>query len=470
MKKLKNYQPLVLLVLLGFLLRLLFLSPYLEDWDSVQFALALENFSIVNHLPHPPGYPIYVLFGKLFSLIFRGDNLALTMLSATLGSLTIVPLFLVTKKMFDNFTAILVAIFFLITPISWTLSEVALTNIPGLFFLTFFVYLIYKFQNSIKNLCFVLIFGGLILGVRFTEISVILSLLAFIIIKKRYYNKILLLFGSFILGVLLWIIPLILITGFKEFIASYSWIANYVFTHDTLLGQEFNFRWLLSQRLNQLISLLNVAYTPFFVLLSIFVLSSVVLTRKYFDFKYQFILVWFFSYLIPLILIFNLEVPRYTLPLLSPILILFFSSFSKNKLAMILILVVSVNLLIQSLDQVTKFKNTVPPIISSVSFVKNNFNPKETIIISGITYRHFQYYAPEFQIVDVGDIKNLELPKNKASFLLRNKTVIIDYLNLKNQMNTFSEFRVEREIEFSGDKDIYSRTPKIELFILKKTK
>lgn len=447
---------------MGFLLRLLFLSPYLEDWDSVQFALALENFSIVNHLPHPPGYPIYVFLGKLFSLIFKDDNLALTILSATLGSLTIIPLFLITKKMFGKFTAYLAAVFFLITPISWSLSEVALTNIPGLFFLTFFTYLLYKFQDNIRSLCFVLIFGGLILGVRFTEISVILSLLAFIIIKKRYYDKILLLLGSFILGLLLWIIPLVLITGLKEFIASYSWIASYVLTHDTLLGQEFNFRWLLLQRLTQLIALLNIAYTPIFILLSLFIFSYLIYSRKYLDYKYQFILVWFFSYLVPLVLVFNLEVPRYTLPLLPPLLILFIGSLSKNKIVLVLLLILSANLLTQSLGQVSRFKNTVPPIISSVSFVKNNFNPKETLIVSGITYRHFQYYAPEFQIVDIGDIKNLELPKDK--------TVVIDYPNLKNQMNIFSEFRVEREIEFSGDKDIYSRTPKIELFILKKKK
>ena len=32
-------------------------SRWLDDWDSVQFALALERLSLTEHRPHPPGRP-----------------------------------------------------------------------------------------------------------------------------------------------------------------------------------------------------------------------------------------------------------------------------------------------------------------------------------------------------------------------------------------------------------------------------
>ncbi len=41
----------------------------LEDEDSVNFALGVENFSIANHQPHPPGYPVYIALGKVSNAV-----------------------------------------------------------------------------------------------------------------------------------------------------------------------------------------------------------------------------------------------------------------------------------------------------------------------------------------------------------------------------------------------------------------
>ena len=62
---------LALLIAFAFITRIIFASPYLEDWDSVQFAMAISRYSIPEHLPHAPGYPIYILMGKLIN-IFNG--------------------------------------------------------------------------------------------------------------------------------------------------------------------------------------------------------------------------------------------------------------------------------------------------------------------------------------------------------------------------------------------------------------
>lgn len=79
-------------------LRLLFLSPLLEDWDSVQFAIALDEFSLSKHQPHAPGYPIYILLGKIFNLFFQDKTLDLTLLSAVFGSLGIVLVHILIEK------------------------------------------------------------------------------------------------------------------------------------------------------------------------------------------------------------------------------------------------------------------------------------------------------------------------------------------------------------------------------------
>src|SRR3989344_557491 len=110
------------------------MSSWLEDWDSVQFALALDDFSLVKHQPHPPGYPLYILLGRIINSYFQNPTLSLTFLSATLGALSVVPFYLLTKKLFDKKTAVLTSLVFISLPVHFVLSEIAISNMPGLFF------------------------------------------------------------------------------------------------------------------------------------------------------------------------------------------------------------------------------------------------------------------------------------------------------------------------------------------------
>src|SRR6187399_2379781 len=42
-----------------------FLSPALEDIDSINFALGLHHYDPALHQPHPPGYPVFIAAGRL---------------------------------------------------------------------------------------------------------------------------------------------------------------------------------------------------------------------------------------------------------------------------------------------------------------------------------------------------------------------------------------------------------------------
>jgi hypothetical protein len=46
-----------------------FLAPSLEDIDAVNFALGVRDFDVATHRPHPPGYPLYIFFGKIATAI-----------------------------------------------------------------------------------------------------------------------------------------------------------------------------------------------------------------------------------------------------------------------------------------------------------------------------------------------------------------------------------------------------------------
>ena len=46
-------------------------SPWLDDLDSVNFALAVEKFDITQGRPHAPGYPVYVAIAKGLNLFIH---------------------------------------------------------------------------------------------------------------------------------------------------------------------------------------------------------------------------------------------------------------------------------------------------------------------------------------------------------------------------------------------------------------
>jgi hypothetical protein len=59
-----GWKPLCLFVGV-FILYYLTRSPFLDEWDSLQFALGLRQFNLSKHQPHPPGYPLYLFPGWL---------------------------------------------------------------------------------------------------------------------------------------------------------------------------------------------------------------------------------------------------------------------------------------------------------------------------------------------------------------------------------------------------------------------
>jgi hypothetical protein len=437
---------------LALAIRLSFLSPWLEDWDSIQFSLALHDFDLGNNIPHAPGYPLYVAVGKLFYIFIKSDILALNLVSTLSGTLSIVLIYLLTLKMFSKKEALIASLIFSITPISMIMSITPLTNMTGLFTQLIFVYLIYtRFSLNPK---FVTLVGGLILGFRFTELPIILSLLALATLKHKKLSQLLNLAFSFILGMLFWIVPLILVSGIKDFVKAYTWIAKYVIYHDSLLAQS------LSERIKKLSELLDISFTSFFIWLVIISFGLIIIKRikKY---PFIFLAVWFLSYFIPLLFVYNLEVPRYTLPLLPVFAISASLLIKKHKIAGFLVFIALIAILSrQSYSQAKRLSITTPPSIAPVIYVKNNFEPDETVIVVSYTYRQFQYYAPQFESIYSDQFSEKNFPYKKY--------VILDYNGLSKILPKDFEYHILNQVSFKGDKDIYSRISETNIIVLEK--
>src|SRR5216684_4412050 len=61
--------------------RLPFLTPRLAHWDAVNYSLALHDFNVAAHQPHPPGSPYFVVLARAAFVFTGDDNAALTAVS-----------------------------------------------------------------------------------------------------------------------------------------------------------------------------------------------------------------------------------------------------------------------------------------------------------------------------------------------------------------------------------------------------
>jgi len=128
-----------------------FTSRFLYHYDSVQFALALEKYDVYLHQPHPPGYFLYVMAGKLLDHFIQDASTSFIAMSVVASGLTVVAIYYLARAIFNGNTAWWARWLAVTSPLLWFYGEVALSYIVAAFFKSSIFYGYRHIQYNLRD-------------------------------------------------------------------------------------------------------------------------------------------------------------------------------------------------------------------------------------------------------------------------------------------------------------------------------
>lgn len=164
------------------------ISPYRDSGDMIVSASSLG-------IAHPPGYPLYVLLGKIFTTIIPFGNIAyrINLMSAFFGALSCGVLYLLIKKLNEeyfkdkNLPVVCISLFavflFCFCSSMWSLSIVSEMYSLNTFFAVLIIYLVVK-----QNWLLAVFLFGLGLGNHHTLVLLIPGIVYLLILKLKEWN------------------------------------------------------------------------------------------------------------------------------------------------------------------------------------------------------------------------------------------------------------------------------------------
>ncbi len=212
-------------------LHLLALRPSLEDIDSINFALGVQDYDVARHQPHPPGYPLYIaavrvavwLVGPLAGPEIDLPALGLVLTSALSGAAAIWLVYRVFCTVgLPASTAALAAVLMGAAPLTWLQAARPLSDMIGLAAALGAQLAIARMiwspdvQGSTRRSAGAGLATGLAAGVRSQVVWLTLPLLTTAVIAEwrqgRRRNAASAVVGALV-GAVVWFVPLVVLSG-----------------------------------------------------------------------------------------------------------------------------------------------------------------------------------------------------------------------------------------------------------------
>ena len=219
----------LLILLLTILCGLFNTIYYFEDIDSLRFATAIKyGYDISKMQPHFPGYPIFHFFASIIYLVT--NNLGLTF--SLIGSISLFIMIISTIKIINSeslLNNLFITLAILFNPLFSLMSTRYMPDLFGLAICTIIFYFLMYSNNSNRKI-FGFFLCGILIGIRLSYFPLIIVLMIYVFLNSK---NLIYLGTAFLLGILVWLLPLILHQGW---VSIYDAGASHMSGHFTQYG------------------------------------------------------------------------------------------------------------------------------------------------------------------------------------------------------------------------------------------
>ena len=203
---------------------------YIEDIDSLRFALGVQDYSIINLQPHFPGYPIFIFFAKI--VFFFSNSLGITF--SIMGGISIFIIIhfickLARIELKSPAGLFCFAIIFF-NPLLWILSNRYMPDIFGAATMVAALYFLTLHKDFNFRLMIGVFLTGILAGTRLSYLPVLIVPATLAIYKSETRKY---LFYSFVFGIMIWLLPFVWLTGWDDLLLAAS---NQTIGHFTDFG------------------------------------------------------------------------------------------------------------------------------------------------------------------------------------------------------------------------------------------
>jgi len=202
-----------LVVLLVLLTRIPFVSGEPYDMDSVNFLLGIAHYNPELHQPHPPGYFLYVMAGRLLAALLGDAHVSLLVISIAATMLAAWGVYALAMLWYGLLAARFAALLLIFSPLVWFHGEVALTYVVEMAFSAWVGVLAWRLWQGERRLVipFVLL---LAIATGFRQSTALFLIPLAVLALSAYSWRVGAKAGmAFALGCLVWLVPMVEASG-----------------------------------------------------------------------------------------------------------------------------------------------------------------------------------------------------------------------------------------------------------------
>ncbi|HEX8409745.1 MAG TPA: hypothetical protein VF883_12860 [Thermoanaerobaculia bacterium] len=147
--------------------RFLAMARSLWDWDEALFTMAMRDYDVTLHHPHPPGFPVYIAMARLLRFVVADDFRALQSVNLIAGVLVFPAMFFFARELRLQFTTCVAAgALFAFFPNVWFFGGGAFSDIPSIVLVLFAVTFLLKGTHNRKAYWLGTLLLALAIGIR----------------------------------------------------------------------------------------------------------------------------------------------------------------------------------------------------------------------------------------------------------------------------------------------------------------